>query len=429
MALPTTQGRKRNVVFAAIVAFCVVYLIVGTGDDARRPPRVVRGRGAGELQVQLDRLGKSMNGMQNAAGSVALIDANAVEQTAVPAERLAQDGQRWRKRFTLSGTNDTIFVSVASFRDGECGAMLQDMFARARHPERIHAGVVEQHAPGDKPCLHPNFTDCQLKAFCPSDNIRVRKINPKDARGPTFGRYVAMLMYRGEKFYMMIDSHNRFVPRWDQIIIDAYHRAPSKKAVLSHYPEGYEEGMDTGSERSTTTHLCKARFLDTGIPRFDGVVTTKRVMPRLQPFAAAGFLFADAALLREVPFDPNLPFLFDGEEVLYSARMWTNGWDMYSPGEGVLFHFYGREGKPKIWDDAPEWHSKQKLSEQRVQYLLEVRQRGSTQHLISDDTTDTHIVTEAVKYGMGRQRSLDDFWTFAGLDTIKRVVTKDWCAV
>ncbi len=31
-------------------------------------------------------------------------------------------------------------------------------------------------------------------------------------------------------------------------------------------------------------------------------------------------------LLQEVPFDPELPYLFMGEELLYSARLWTHGW-------------------------------------------------------------------------------------------------------
>ena len=31
------------------------------------------------------------------------------------------------------------------------------------------------------------------------------------------------------------------------------------------------------------------------------------------------------SLLREVPFDPHLEHLFNGEEILFSARAWTHG--------------------------------------------------------------------------------------------------------
>lgn len=32
---------------------------------------------------------------------------------------------------------------------------------------------------------------------------------------------------------------------------------------------------------------------------------------------AAGFMFGSGLVLNEVPFDPELPFLFDGEEVCF----------------------------------------------------------------------------------------------------------------
>ena len=33
----------------------------------------------------------------------------------------------------------------------------------------------------------------------------------------------------------------------------------------------------------------------------------------------------------QVPYDPDLPFLFFGEEMSMLARMWTNGWDVMAP--------------------------------------------------------------------------------------------------
>jgi Glycosyltransferase (GlcNAc) len=59
--------------------------------------------------------------------------------------------------------------------------------------------------------------------------------------------------------------------------------------------------------------MVAAEFADSG------------VLPLQTPFAAAGFLFYAGHILREVPFDPHLPYLFDGEEILYSARLWTHG--------------------------------------------------------------------------------------------------------
>ena len=68
------------------------------------------------------------------------------------------------------------------------------------------------------------------------------------------------------------------------------------------------------------------------------------------PFVAAGFLFAPASFLHEVPFDPFLPYIFMGEEISMSARLWTAGYDIFSPTVNVLNHYYVRRHYPKFWE-------------------------------------------------------------------------------
>ena len=60
------------------------------------------------------------------------------------------------------------------------------------------------------------------------------------------------------------------------------------------------------------------------------------------PFVGAGFQLSSADVLIEVPFDPKLDMLFVGEEILYSARLWTKGWDMYAPDMNLVWHHYNR---------------------------------------------------------------------------------------
>ena len=48
----------------------------------------------------------------------------------------------------------TIFVSIASYRDGErCGATIKSIFDNARDPDKIIIGLVEQNDPDDAFCL------------------------------------------------------------------------------------------------------------------------------------------------------------------------------------------------------------------------------------------------------------------------------------
>jgi hypothetical protein len=86
---------------------------------------------------------------------------------------------------------------------------------------------------------------------------------------------------------------------------------------------------------------------------------------------AAGFSFYPAYVHDEVPLDPHLPNLFHGEEVLFSYRVVSRGWRIYSPTRNNLYHFYYRKDFPKYWDKVDqEWHDTHRRSIQRVKYLM-----------------------------------------------------------
>lgn len=75
-----------------------------------------------------------------------------------------------------------------------------------------------------------------------------------------------------------------------------------------------------------------------------------RSIPRFAPFVAAGYFVAHSRFLTDVPFDPFLPWIFMGEEISLSARLWTSGYDIFSPPEDVTSHIYVRRHKPKFWE-------------------------------------------------------------------------------
>ena len=41
-----------------------------------------------------------------------------------------------------------------------------------------------------------------------------------------------------------------------------------------------------------------------------------------------------------------------GEEISMSARLWTSGYDIFSPTVNVLNHYYVRRHYPKFWESA-----------------------------------------------------------------------------
>ena len=54
----------------------------------------------------------------------------------------------------------------------------------------------------------------------------------------------------------------------------------------------------------------------------------------------------------QVPFGPLLPYIFMGEEISMSARLWTSGYDIFSPTTNVLNHYYVRRHYPKFWESV-----------------------------------------------------------------------------
>ena len=432
---------------ALIVAMAIIVaLIVGTSMQHRQLRGGKAWYGAvgantadeagGNLHYSVNRVAKSLEDVQGRlkklGNEMPTLPPGQKPTTANPL--LTNKKKKPAPAVPLANLDDSIFVSVASYRDEQCAPTIYDMYQKAANPQALFTGVVEQHDASDQLCMPKEFADCQLSTFCPSDQIQVRRIEPKDARGPTYGRYLGMLMYRGEKYMFMIDSHNRFVTHWDSIMIKMYNTLPTKKGVLSHYPEAWHNPDDKGQtnapldNRPTTTFLCTAKFVEQGYPRLDGFVVHKTNKPRPQPWAAAGFLFADAKILQEVPFDPHLHFVFDGEEILYSIRMWTHGWDIFSPSENIIYHYYYRTKAKKFWSLLPhDWTRRRDGAHRRIQWYLAVTKPGSDERVVPVDTTEDAVLVDNAKYGLGKERTLDEWKAFAGVDMKNRKIENKFC--
>ena len=166
-------------------------------------------------------------------------------------------------------------------------------------------------------------------------------------------RYFASKLYRGEEYYLQIDSHSEFVKHWDEKLILMLNKAPAIKPVLSGYPPGpHEKWMDTVGLRT-----CDSEFSakEADVIRLRSATSYERSIPsrpRYAPFVAAGFLFSKGSLFSDVPFDPLLPWIFMGEEIAMSARLWTSGYDIFGPTSNVLNHYYVRQNKPKFWESV-----------------------------------------------------------------------------
>ena len=49
--------------------------------------------------------------------------------------------------------NNSIFVSIASYRDVECPNTILNLYKNAKNPEKIFVGIRQQNNTGDSDCL------------------------------------------------------------------------------------------------------------------------------------------------------------------------------------------------------------------------------------------------------------------------------------
>ena len=406
----------------------------------------------------------------------------------------------------------SFFVSLAQYRDVTCPQTIMELYQKARNPRRVFAGIVDQRrvysealarneagirgmgppAPSastatalvpsssssfgvgfplrdalrsprgmiynssaaDATCM-PWYMmkTCATSDFCPTDNIRVRHDWPTNARGPTWGRYYAMLMYQGEHYFMAIDSHMRFSPHWEyQTVLNLY-MVPKKsaaKAVLSHYPAGFAALNWLVAQRRTTfmMTMCYAFFMQTGIIRMHSRGFEASGWPLQQPYVAGGFIVGDAQFVHEVPFDPHLHHVFDGEEVLFAARLYTHGYDSFTPKNNILFHNYARHNAPRFWDaDSPKTRELRSWGQARVKYFLQAREKRKSGDANAEANQNNKTLSlppqplivppaaakaqgldiEEAVYGMGTARSMEAFYAYAGVDASNWTIPFTFC--
>jgi hypothetical protein len=151
-------------------------------------------------------------------------------------------------------------------------------------------------------------------------------------------------------------------------------------------------------------------------------------VPRFAPFTAAGYFVAHSDFLREVPFDPFLPWIFMGEEIIMSTRLWTSGYDIFSPTHAVVGHIYVRRHKPKFWESVhrafqPGVHNPlQAMVLDRIKYQLGYPEAAK------DMLQTKSVLTAVEQYSMGTERPLSQYLELVGLNmTTKEVTYTRWC--
>lgn len=294
-----------------------------------------------------------------------------------------------------------IFVSISSYRDDNCIETLTQLFTRCRYCDRLRIGLVDQLHPDDQPCQLPDHLLAKYRT-----HVRTIRMDWKQARGPTFARYLTSRLWRGEQYLLQIDAHLNFIDEWDRRLLEMVPRMPSSRFVLSHYPVATVGELENVG--NPVPFICNAKFDDymKGLFSQDSgwyQIAEHDNVPQASPFIGAGFLFAPATALIDVPYDPYLDFLFHGEEFAHSARLWTSGYELVVPLENIASHVYGHR-KNNAFVDNPESSLLAEHARDRVRYIL---------GMSKDIPSRTEEIDDL---GLGHSRSFEEYLDYTGLD-------------
>ena len=104
--------------------------------------------------------------------------------------------------------------------------------------------------------------------------------------------------------------------------------------------------------------------------------------------------------------------MFLGEEISMAARLWTHGYDFFSPITAILFHYTPRTYRPTFWEQFYRKNGKCRAPEEIRQQrkALEAQSNERVSKLLFGATD-----IDFGPYGLGKERSLDDFQTFIGI--------------
>lgn len=245
----------------------------------------------------------------------------------------------------------TIFVSVAAFCEPHLQLTVQQLYAKAKHPQRIFVGLVDQSEE-----LNPDW----LMQFPARKNINYVGLSPVDSRGVSWARAIAFSLYNDQDYLLQIDSHTLFDAGWDETLILQVQQLKQTHArpLISTYPPGFKFDVQGRAVADEPLKSSEIFFIDrdpASVLTADRAVLQFRVVRELATHSdtthlpgfhiGACFLFTTGDFVQQVPYDPYL--YFRGEEQSLSLRAHAKGYQVFHPRHNLIpiYHLYKEVGK------------------------------------------------------------------------------------
>jgi hypothetical protein len=184
-----------------------------------------------------------------------------------------------------------------------------------------------------------------------------------------------------------------------------------KKPLLTAYLPGYFPKNDPEGRNIEVWHTNYDRFMPEG-PIFitpDYVPNWRDIKEPIPARLYSGhFAFTLGSFVHDIPHDPDL--YFHGEETSIAIRAFTHGYDLFHPHIPIIWHEYTREGKTRHWDDHA-FSPLDQFSFRKYRALLGI-------------DNESREGLDFVCYDLGKERTLEEFERYVGLDFKGRRIHK-----
>jgi len=265
--------------------------------------------------------------------------------------------------------NKNICVSICSYRDPDVYNTIHSLLENASNYKNIFINVY----------IQDSLNNFVKSLFCIKniyrENVFIKTTSYKDAKGPLYARqYIIKNMISGKnnfcKYYLQLDSHMRFIPNWDTILIKNYENLYPEKKIISYYPASTFNNnrelvpvlMEKEKIHNDRIDKYKTRFINSNIIR--NYFSSE--------YIAAGFFFTEMKFILHEKNYPmiEIPYLFQGEEMLLTYNfVKINNFVIFSPCENIAIHKYNRNNEHKIWNSIKNW---KKLNNQAIEKLNKI---------------------------------------------------------
>ena len=308
----------------------------------------------------------------------------------------------------------SIFISIASYQDPLLVSTIFSAYENAENKNDLIFSICDQS---------DNMIDINGITF--SDQIHYDHVDPLFSKGPCWARHRAQSFFNEEDFFLQVDSHTQFAPKWDSIFIKQLEKISAnqeideyfKKPIITSYPRSFkvldfEKGLfelNTGDKHTQViTYRKDSLFLKGSFSRQIGI-PTKHTDITHAILLAAGCIFTKGAFVKEIPYDPN--YYFYGEELSLAMRAFTNGYSFFHIPDVPLFHLYTDTSdipRKLHWDPEDDQKRAVKWTE------LDKKSLNRLDDLFADKVEEP--------LSLGKERSLEDYALISGMDLKNNLV-------